>query len=161
MRLSSRLLVAAAFIWFVWCGSKAAIEWPIAGSSKPAVTRPDTTTASWVREVGKVAKTMLYTDRIYCANMYDAMRHVIAQDGNREKPIIADTDRLAVFHGGTLDFAVDAKKVGEYPGLAEAIDLAFVKALGADVRPLDAAARADAEKLCAALSYVFAVGGNE
>jgi cytolysin (calcineurin-like family phosphatase) len=140
----------------VWSGSKAAIEW-----SRPAAAKPDAEATAWVADAAKKAKSMLYTDRIYCANLYDAMAHVIEMDGKREKAIIGDTGRFAAFHAGSLDFAIDTKNVGKYPGLGEAIDNAFERALGLDVKPLDAAARARAEKACRALSYAFSVGGNE
>ena len=161
MKLSLRLLVAAAVIWFVWAGSKASIEWPAGGLSQSPATKPDAEAAAWVAGVARKAGSMLYTDRIYCSNLYDAMAHVIEQDGKRDKPILADTGKLATFHAGTLDFAIDAKRVGEYPGLGEAIDAAFERALGLEVKSLDPAARANAEKVCRALSYAFAVGGNE
>ena len=158
MKLSLRLLVAFAIIWFVWAGSRASVEWP---QGKIDSTKPDQEAAAWVSDVAAKAKSMLYTDRIYCSSLYDAMAQILENDGRREKPIIGDTARLAAFHGGTLDFAIDSDKVGKYPGLGEAIDTAFERALTADTKPLDSAGRASSIKVCRALAYVFFVGGDQ
>lgn len=155
-----RYIVAAALLFFAWKGATLEFPWPPAGAPAIKSPRPDAATMAWAKEAGAKARTMLHTDRLYLAKLYDAMAFVIRRDGDRSDPIIKSNDEFVSFHAASLRLAIDKESVGKYPGLGEAIDQAFVSAIGTDSVPLDADTRRKLIDACAALSWTFTVGGD-
>lgn len=160
MKLEARHVVAAVLLVFAWRGGEAKIQWPQVGVPAVVVAaeKPTPDQLAWAADLKPILPKMLPSDRAYLSAFYDAIKFVLAQDGERSTPIIGDTDKFTVFHAGSLQLAIQKKNVGKYPGLDKAIDAVFFNAAGADVQSLDRATR---EKLIAAsgvLAYVFKVG---
>jgi hypothetical protein len=88
------------------------------------------------------------------------MAFVLLRDGDRDKPIIGNTDQFAVFHAGTLNLAIEKANVGKYPGLDRAIDMTFFNAAGAESAVIDADRRTKLVAACGVLSWVFRVHGE-
>jgi len=65
-----------------------------------------------------------------------------------------------ILHGGSLRLAINKSDVGKYDGLGEAIDMAFVKANGADVVKVDEKVRRNLVVACGVLSWTFSIHGE-
>lgn len=152
--------MAAVLLLFAWKGANVTIPWPPADTPNAVVPKPDQSIMAWAEPLRVVLPKMLPADREYLSRLYDAMSFVLIRDGGRDEPIISTTDKFVVFHAGTLRLAIDKAKVGQYPGLGEAIDRTFVNAIGADARPLSPEDRTKLTAACSVLAYVFKVGGD-
>lgn len=161
MKIPARYLVAAILLVFAWKGSELTTLWPPAPLKAIDTPKPAPELLRLAEPLRPILPRMLPKDRLYLAHLYDAMAYVVLRDGDREKPIVSTTESFANFHAGTLRLAIDKAKVGQYPGLAEAIDQTFVAALGADVRQLDKDARARLIAACGVLSWSFGVNRDE
>lgn len=155
-----RYVVAAVLLFFAWRGANVTIPWPPAESPAAVVPKPDGVIMAWAEPLRGVLPKMLPADREYLSRFYDAMSFVLLRDGGRDEPIISTTDKFVVFHAGSLRLAIDKAKVGQYPGLGEAIDQTFVNAIGADARPLSPEDRTKLTAACSVLAYAFKVGGD-
>jgi hypothetical protein len=155
-----RYAVAVVLLVFAWRGSSLSIPWPPADTPAVVVPQPDETILAWAEPLRAVLPKMLPSDRQYLSSFYDAMSFVLIRDGRRDEPIIGTTQQFVTFHAGSLQLAIDRKNVGKYPGLAEAIDLTFVNAVGADVRALSPEDRTKLTAACSVLAYAFKVGGD-
>jgi hypothetical protein len=154
------IAVAAVLLVFAWRGSELNVQWPPVPVSDIKVPKPEPELMQLAADVGKILPKMTPADRRYLAHFYDAMAFVLLRDGEREKPIIADTERFAAFHGGSLRLAIDKSDVGKYDGLGEAIDMAFIKANGADVLKVDEKVRRNLVVACGVLSWTFSIHGE-
>jgi hypothetical protein len=152
--------VAVVLLLFAWRGSSISVPWPPASTPAVVIPRPDESILTWASPLRAVLPKMLPADREYLSSFYDALSFVLLRDGSRDQPIIATTSQFVAFHAGSLQLAIDRKNVGKYPGLAEAIDLTFVNALGADVRALSPEDRTKLTAACSVLAYAFKVGGD-
>lgn len=161
MKIPVRYIVAAVLILFAWKGSELSTPWPPAPATSVDTPKPSPELLALAEPLRPILPRMLPKDRLYLASLYDALAYVIMRDGDREKPIISSTESFANFHAGTLRLAIDKAKVGQYPGLAAAIDQVFVAALGADVRELDKASRERLIAACGVLSWSFGIGRDE
>lgn len=139
-----RYAVAAGLLWFALGGSHLGIVPKAIGvltpPSKPPAIMLDSAGQKSLEEAKAdlvaIAAKMLPADRQYLASFYDAIAYVLEQDGGRSLPIIADSEKFAVFHAGSLQLAIEKKAVGKYPGLDAAIDHVYLAICGADVGPL-------------------------
>ncbi len=154
------IAVAAVLLVFAWRGSELNVQWPPVPVSAIKVPRPEPELMKLAADVGKILPKMTPTDRRYLAHFYDAMAFVLLRDGDREKPIISDTDKFSAFHGGSLRLAIDKSDVGKYDGLGEAIDMTFIKANGADVLKVDEKVRRNLVVACGVLSWTFSIHGE-
>lgn len=155
------VIVAAVLIVFAWKGSELELSWPPAGTSKNDVPpKPAPELLVWADGVGRVLPKMTPPDRRYMATFYEALAFVIMRDGDRESPIISDTDKFVALHAGSLRLAIDRKDVGKYDGLGEAIDETFIKAAGADPKKLDKETRGLIVAACGVLSWTFSIHGE-
>jgi len=154
------IAVAAVLLVFAWRGSQLNVQWPPVPVSAIKVPKPEPELMKLAADVGKILPKMTPTDRRYLAHFYDAMAFVLLRDGDREKPIISDTDKFSAFHGGSLRLAIDKSDVGKYDGLGEAIDMAFIKANGADVLKVDEKVRRNLVVACGVLSWTFSIHGE-
>lgn len=161
MNIQSRHIVAVTLLFFAWKGSELSTVWPPAPTKGIDTPKPPPELLKLADGLRPVAARMLPKDRLYLSSLYDAMAYVIMRDSDRERPIIGTTEAFANFHAGTLRLAIDRAKVGKYPGLAEAIDQVFVRALGADVRELDNESREKLIAACGLLSWTFEIGRDE
>jgi len=152
-----RHIVAAAILLFAWKGSEINLSWPPAGIRPVVAAKPDDALLPWVADLKPLLPKMLPQDREYLASFYDAMAFVLLQDGDREKPIVSDTEKFAAFHAGSLQLAIKKANVGKYPGLDAAIDSAFFKAAGAETSPIDKEKRVKLAAACGVLSWAFHV----
>lgn len=152
--------MAAVLLVFAWNGSLVRLPWPPAETPTAVVPKPDQSIMAWAEPLRPVLPRMLPADREYLSRFYDAMSFILIRDGNRDEPILGTTDKFVVFHAGSLKAAIDKAKVGQYPGLGEAIDLTFVNALGADARALSPEDRTKLTAACSVLAYAFKVGGD-
>lgn len=151
-----RLAVAAVLLVFAWKGSEVTFTWPQTVAVE--APKPPKELLAWAEPMRKVLPTMLPADRKYLANFYDAMATVLVRDGGRELPIIGTSAQFEAFHGGSLRLAIDKAKVGQYPGLDEAIDQTFLNACGADQQKLDKKSRDRLVSACGVLSWVLTIG---
>lgn len=156
MSLKARLFVAAIILVFAWRDAASLMSW--VPRTNPGVPKPPAEILELASPLRDVLPRMTPKDRLYLASFYDAMAHILVVDGERDKPIIGDTERFAVFHAGSLRLAINRGDVGKYDGLGEAIDLAFVAAAGADVQQISPAVRAKLVAACGALSWSFTIG---
>lgn len=156
-----RYVVAALLLVFAWRGSALSIPWPPAPAVNVVIPKPEGVLLEWAAPLRPILPRMLVKDREYLASFYDAMSFVLLRDASRERPVIKTTGDFVVFHGGSLQLAVDRANVGKYPGLGEAIDLSIVNALGGDARTLNDTDRVKLTAVCSTLAYVFKVGTNE
>lgn len=159
MTAAWRYVIVAVLLLFAWKGSSLTVSWP-PPDTDPAIPKPEPAIMAWAAPLRPILPTMLAKDRQYLASLYDAMAFVLIRDGKREDPIISTTDRFVVFHAGTLRLAVDRAAVGKYPGLGEAIDQAFVSAVGADQKALSEADRSRLVAACNALAWSLKVHGE-
>lgn len=157
MKLEVRYIVAAVLLWFVWRGEQMTIPWPQAPQVTIEATKPPADEMVWAEQLRPILPRMLPTDRQYLASFYDALAFVIRQDGERSTPIVGDTEKFTVLHAGSLQLAIERKKVGQYPGLDVAIDSVFSAASGADVSSVDPDRRKKLIAACHVLSYALAV----
>ena len=67
-------------------------------------------------------------DKARIASVYTGLGVVLTRPKALE--LVTTTEKFAIMHGNTLDVAID--KVGEYPGLDEAIERVFAAAVGTD-----------------------------
>lgn len=116
----------AIVLVFLWKDRLGSIKYPDEVPSAPEIVTPAETYKAMVADV-KV-DGILPADRIYYAGFYNSLDWVVANDGKRATRVIDTTEKFRRFHAGSLDVAVDLKKVGAYPGLGEAIDKAFALA---------------------------------
>lgn len=156
MSWKARLLVAAIILIFAWRDAASLMSW--IPRVDPGVPKPPAEILELASPLRDVLPKMTPKDRIYLASFYDAMAHILVNDGERENSIIADTEKFATFHAGSLRLAINRRDVGKYDGLGEAIDLTFVAAAGADVQALTPAVRARLVSACGALSWAFTIG---
>lgn len=161
MTIPVRYIVAVVLLLFAWKGSELSTPWPPAPATSVDTPKPAPELLELAKPLKPILPRMLPKDRVYLASLYDALAYVILRDADREKPIVSSTEAFANFHAGTLRLAIDKAKVGQYPGLAEAIDQVFVAALGADVRELDKAGRERLIAACGVLSWSFGIGRDE
>ena len=161
MKIPVRYIVAAVLILFAWKGSELSTPWPPAPATSVDTPKPSPELLALAEPLRPILPRMLPKDRDYLATLYDALAYVLIRDGVREKPIVSSTEAFANFHAGTLRLAIDKAKVGQYPGLAAAIDEVFVAALGADVRELDKESRGRLVAACGLLAWSFGVNRDE
>ena len=148
--------MSATLIYFAWNGASLDLPWPPVEG--PQVVKPDEVSRQWVTPVR--VNNILPQDRIYLSRFYDAMGWIIMRDSERDSPIITNTEKLAEFHEGSLQLAIDRDDVGQYEGLGKSIDDAFKKVLGDDVTPLEGDSTEAVILLCNALSWRFAIYGE-
>lgn len=159
-----RIVVAGVLLWFAWRGSEVEFPWPNVENPKEVqvvVPRPPTEILDLCGGVADKTKTMLPYDREYLSSFYIAMGVILQRDADRVDPVIKTTDQWVAFHAGSLQLAIDKKKVGKYEGLGEAVDLVFMEAIGADARKLSKTDLEKLSKVSAAISYVFKAGEDE
>lgn len=161
MKIPVRYIVAVVLLLFAWKGSELSTPWPPAPATNVDTPKPSPELLRLAEPLRPILPRMLPKDRTYLASLYDALAYVLIRDGQREKPIVSSTEAFANFHAGTLRLAIDKAKVGQYPGLAEAIDQVYVAALGAEVRELSRADRENLIAACGLLSWSFGVNRDE
>lgn len=157
----ARYALVVILLFFSWKGVSLDLSWPPEGGKSHTFVKPDQQYLEWAAGVRPIAAKMLPSDRIYLANMYDAMKFILLRDFDREKPIVATTDDFIAFHSASLRLSIDKQSVGKYPGLAEAIDQTFIAALGADQKRLDKDHEQRLVAACSALSYILEIGRDE
>jgi len=160
VKIQWRHVVAIVLLVFAWKGSSLRMSWPLAERGTVIIKTPGEAAKRWVEPLRGKVSGMLPADRQYLANFYDAMQFIVSRDAKRDPGIMATNADFATFHAGSLKSAIDREDVGKYPGLGTAIDEVFVNALGADIKPLDAAGYERLEQACGALAWTFAVNGD-
>lgn len=159
MKIEARHIVAGLLILFAWKGNVLDLTWPPAGTADIVAPVPSPELQAWATDVRPIADKMMPGDRAYLASFYDSLAFVLLRDRERKSgQIIQTTEDFVVFHGGSLEAAIDKKKVGLYPGLDKAIDKVFLTALGTD----EPRQMTDDEKrrlvvACGVLSHVFGI----
>ena len=161
MKIEARWIVAVVILFFSWQGASLEFPWPPAAPAKVTTGRPDDETMALASPVRPILPKMIVSDRLYLANLYDAMAFVLTNDGERSSPIIADTSKFSEFHAGTLGLGIKRANVGKYPGLGEAIDQVFMAAVGAEVQSITPEVRRKLVAACGALSWTLNVGRDE
>lgn len=128
-----------------------ALTFDIGGPGAPAVTPVD---------IPKPAITVVLPEvqderKSSLADFYMALGEMVAEDGERPEPQLADTATFARMHASALGFAIKREDIGTVPGLAEAIDKAFSDNLGDEVQPLDGdgGVRAKLAEICTAIAW--------
>lgn len=154
-----RYAVAAIVLVFAWKDAITAVGW--LPKSAPAVAAPAAELRALASPLRDVLPRMTPKDRAYLASFYEAVSEILANDGERDSPIISDTEKFAAFHAGSLRLAVKRADVGKYSGLGEAIDLVFAEAAGAEVQPLSPAVRNKLVAACGVLSWAFKIGRDQ
>ncbi len=160
MTQTTRLIVAGVLLAFAWKGNEVTIPWPQPESSPATAPQPSPAMLAMAAPVREFLTKMTPKDRLYLSHFYDAVRYVLARDGERDEPIIVDTKKFEVFHAGSLRLAVNKSDVGKYGELGDAIDKVFLDAVGADEKPVDDELRAKLVAACGALSWVFSIHGE-
>lgn len=150
--------VAAVLVLFAWKGADLSMLWPPQPTEDIVAPQPGPELLALASPLKPILPKMLPSDRRYLANFYEACAYIVLKDGDRPAPIIGTSDQFVVFHAGSLRLAIEKAKVGQYPGLGEAIDQTFVNALGADPKKLDAEVRRRLVAACGVLSWAFNIG---
>lgn len=163
---------------FLWRDRIEKVVYPTQVPAAPATTTPDATGVLLVADIK--AEPILPADRLYYSAFYDSLGLVLANDGNRDTRIVDTTEKFRRFQAGSLDLAIELKKVGAYPGLGEAIDKAFALAVwggdpatlrspadvakaleeGLTPRPMTKAVGERIRACCAALAWKFGINGG-
>ena len=152
-----RWIVVALLLLFSWKGSVLQIEWPPACMKNVDTPKPPAEFIAEASDVAKIVPRMLPGDRQHLSAFYDAMACVLVNDGERADPIVSTTAKFAAFHAGSLNLAIQKKKVGVYPGLDKAIDATLLRFAGADESAVDTEKRNKLIAACSVLSWVFAI----
>lgn len=152
-----RYIVAAVLLVFAWRGASLDVVWPPAGFDTTVSPRPNKEWLEDASEVVGILPKMLPGDRQHLSAFYDAMAYVLIRDGERAEPVISTTSKFAVFHAGSLNLAIEKKKVGRYPGLDKAIDMTLLRIAGADEAAIDEKRRESLVAACGVLAWVFSV----
>jgi hypothetical protein len=162
VKIEWRYLVAAVLLLFAWKGSSLQIEWPPSPQVAVNTPKPEPALIAWAEPLRPILPKMLPSDRQYLSNFYDGLTYVLIRDSKRNHPILKTTADFEVFHGGSLEAAIDKEAVGRYPGLGEAIDQTFRNALGTDeVKPIEGDTRTRLTAASGVLSWVLGVGRDE
>lgn len=161
MAIPVRYIVAVVILFFAWKGSVLDLSWPPANTPSVVVPKPDAELLAWADQLQPILPRMLPADRQYLSSFYDAMAFVLLRDGDRDKPIVSDTEQFAAFHAGSLQLAIEKANVGKYPGLDRAIDSVFFAAAGAESMPIDKDRRAKLIAACGVLSWAFAIHNDQ
>lgn len=161
MNVEWRWIVAVVILVFSWKGADIDFPWPPEGNPAVQAPKPPAECLAWAEPLRAILPKMVVKDRLYLANLYEAMAFVLVNDGDRPQPIISDTTKFSTFHAGTLNLAVKRANVGKYAGLGEAIDQVFMAAIGPDERKLDDETRNKLVVACGTLSWTFSVGRDE
>lgn len=161
MKIEVRHIVAVVLLAFAWKGSALEVAWPPAPAVSIDTPKPEPVLLAWAEPLRPIVSKMLPKDRQYLANFYDAMAFVLLRDSKRDEPIVSTVGKFADFHAGSLQMAIDRSEVGKYPGLGEAIDEVFVKAIGAEDSRLDGDRRTKLTAACGVLSWVFQIHRDE
>lgn len=163
---------------FLWRDKVGALVYPKDVPLAPSVVVPDASAKSLTADI-KV-DGILPADRLYYSAFYDSLGLVIANDGERDTRIVDTTEKFRRFQAGSLDLAIEQKKVGLYPGLGEAIDKAFALAVwggdpanlrtpadvakaieeGLTPRPMSKAMSDRIRSCCSALAWKFGINGE-
>jgi hypothetical protein len=154
----ARWIAVVVLLFFSWKGVDLDLPWQ---SHEVASPRPSEEAIGWVAGVKPIAAKMMPSDRVYLSSLYEAMAFILLRDFERDQPVIKTTDDFIAFHSGTLRLAIDKENVGKYPGLAEAIDEAFLRALGADQKAIEGEVRPRLVAACGALAWTLRVGKDE
>jgi len=157
----ARWIAVVVLLFFSWKGVDLDLPWPPGQAHEVDTPRPSKEALEWSAPVRAIAGKMLPTDRVYLSSLYEAMAFILLRDFDRDQPVVKTTDDFIAFHSGTLRLAIDKENVGKYSGLAEAIDETFVRALGADQRPLDGELRPRLIAACGSLAWTLRVGRDE
>lgn len=158
MKVPVRYAVAGLLLLFAWKGADLSLPWPPSPHEEVVAPQPGPELLALAAPLKPILPKMLPADRKYLAGFYDACAYILLKDGDRPVPIVGTTDQFVAFHGGSLRLAIEKAKVGQYPGLGEAIDQTFVNAMGADPKKLDAEARGRLVAACGVLSWAFGIG---
>lgn len=163
---------------FIWRGDISTIIYPTQTPTLPSVVVPDSSSKAITADI-KV-DGILPADRLYYSAFYDSLGLVLANDGERDTRIVDTTEKFRRFQAGSLDLAIEKKKVGIYPGLGEAIDKAFALAVwggdpanlrtpadvakaieeGLTPRPMSKAVSDRIRSCCSALAWKFGINGE-
>ena len=73
MKIPARYLVAVLILAFAWKGSELAISWPPAPLTQIDTPKPEARLLAWAEPLRSILPKMLPKDRLYLANLYDAM----------------------------------------------------------------------------------------
>lgn len=152
-----RCLLVAVLLAFAWKDSIQKIAWPPPGVDTAVAPRPPAELLEEASEVAKLVPNILPSDRRHLAAFYDALMFVLARDGERAEPVISSTAKFAALHAGSLNLAIEKKKVGRYPGLDKAIDKALMRIAGDDEGPVDEKRRGKLLAACGTLSWIFSI----
>jgi hypothetical protein len=86
------------------------------------------------------------------------MAVVLERAAEKSVRVTETTDLFEGWHAAATDLAVDMDEVGKYPGLGEAIDAVFLKAVGDESRKMT---DLDKKKLArAARAIAWTIGGR-
>lgn len=157
MKIEARHIVAAALLLFSWKGAELGMEWPRFPRTLVEAPKPAPELLSWAEQLKPILPKMLPADRAYLSSFYDAMAFILLNDDERSTPLVGDTEKFAALHAGSLQLAIEKGKVGKYPGLDDAIDSVFFKAMGADQQAVTKENRGKLIAASGVLSYVLAV----
>lgn len=152
-----RCLVVAVLLAFAYRGAVLNVVWPPRGVDTTVSPRPEKEWLEDADDVVKILPKMLPGDRQHLSAFYDAMAYVLVRDGERAEPLISTTEKFAAFHAGSLNLAIEKKKVGKYPGLDKAIDMTLMRIAGAEEAAVDKEKRDALVAACGVLAWVFAV----
>lgn len=160
MKIEARHIVAVVLLIYAWKGHLTDLTWPPVPMTDIAAPEPSPEFKKWADDIRPILPKMLPGDRTYLANFYDSMAFILLRDKDRKDgPIIQTTEDFAVFHGGSLEAAIDRAKIGNYPGLDVAIDKVFFTAVGTDEpRKLTDSERDRLIVACGVLTDVFGIG---
>lgn len=149
--------MAAVLLFFAWKGNTIDIPWPPSDGGREVV-KPEPETLRWVEDVP--VDKMLPKDRLYLADLYDAMAWVVMRDKLRDQPVMQTNEDFVRFHAGSLQLSIDRGDVGKYPGLGKAVDQVFKDCLGTEVVQLDDDEFDILIAACNALAWRFSIHGE-
>lgn len=152
-----RFFVAAALLFFAWKGNTIDLPWPPVDGGREIV-KPEPETLAWVEDIP--VEKMLPKDRLYLADLYDAMGWVILRDKLRDQPVLKTNEDFARFHAGSLQLSIDRGDVGKHPGLGKAVDQVFKDCIGTEVVQLDDDEFDILIAACNALAWRFSIHGE-
>lgn len=142
-------------VHFSFKGAKLDVLWPPPADKTLKATPPEYS----VRKMLAIVKPHAIAphDRVYLSHFYDALAHVMADDGRKKVPQITTMDGFAELHNSSLGTAIDRDHVGIYPNLMEHVWEVIFNLVGVLEVNLDGEARAHLATACSALAWRFAI----
>lgn len=149
--------MADVVLAFAWKGAVVSLRWPPAHLPELRSPKPSREILEYAAPLRSVLPSTIPSDREYFSAFYDAMAFVLIKDGQRDLPIIGDTDQFHWFHAGSIRLFTESRGVGADFRLPDAASETFANACGVSTSPMTPGVRARLAAACGILSYAIEI----